>query len=436
MGDSHLVGGYNLRLLLDISSLSSAQLASREEDSDMTSMENGRSRYKIVKTDAELKLPWVMDQLASSCHVVHLPADVTEEELGRELRDADCLLMCYEPIRREVLESAQQLKGIVKYGVGIDAIDFSACYELGIPVVNIPDYATATVAEAAFALMIGLAKQHKAITRALDNNGWAWPEPEYLGWDLTGKTLGLVGLGKIGRAMARMAGHGFQMRLIAYDPYVSEEVMQELGVTKVDDLRSLLGESDVVSLHAVLNDETHHLIGREELMAMGPQSYLINVSRGALVDEAALTECLTTGKIAGAGLDVFSYEPLERDGKVEGPLYDLPNVLMTPHLAFYTHEALHRLEEETAARVLEILEQRPIRVSSHDPRLRSQDGFEHRVRLNRHRFSTLAGGCLVKLDDGVIDNHSDCSSSSRSSMAPSRLYIRKSSCPCSMLSRQ
>src|SRR5262249_55666822 len=140
--------------------------------------------------------------------------------------------------------------------------------------------------------------------------GWAWPVSQWLGHDLCEKTLGLVGLGRIGRNLARMAGAGFRMRLLGFDPYVSEEIMSGMGVQKCNRLSDLLSIADFVSLPAVLTPETRHLIGRKELEQMKPSAVLINVSRGALVDETALIDSLETHRIAGAGLDVFSQEPL------------------------------------------------------------------------------------------------------------------------------
>src|SRR5262249_50639644 len=154
--------------------------------------------------------------------------------------DADLLLMCYTPITERVIDAASRLKGIVKYGVGIDAIDIEAARRKRIPVVNIPEYAEETVAEAAFALMIALARKLGTIHCEMKSAGWAWPVREWLGNDLSGKTLGLVGLGRIGRNLARMAGAGFRMRLLGFDPYVSRDIMGGLGVQKCDQLSDLL----------------------------------------------------------------------------------------------------------------------------------------------------------------------------------------------------
>ncbi len=329
---------------------------------------------KAVRTDRELECPRVDAGLRSrGVNLVTLPEGIGEDALAREVADADLLLMCYTPVTARVIEAAGKLRGIVKYGVGIDAIDVEAARRRGVPVVNVPEYAEETVAEGAFALMIGLARKLGALHCEMQSEGWAWPTPRWMGQDLAGKTLGLVGVGRIGRSLARMAGLGFRMRVLGYDPYVDEETMRRAGVEKVAELGGILERSDFVSLHTVLNSETRHLIGREQLARMKRSGVLINVSRGAVVDEVALVEALVEGRIAGAGLDVFSQEPVTREGHPMSALYSMPQVLMTPHLTFYTQEAMDRLEEETLARCDELLEGRPVLVKSHDPRLRAQE---------------------------------------------------------------
>jgi len=289
-----------------------------------------------------------------------------------EVSGADLLLTCYTPITANVVQSASRLRGIVKYGVGIDSIDIEAANRRNIPVVNIPDYAEDTVAEGAFALMIALARKLGPLHCEMKEKGWVWPMPQWLGHDLAGKTLGLVGVGRIGRRMAQMAGAGFQMRVFGFDPFVDGETMRQVGVEKCGRLSDLLQISDFVSLHTVLNEDTRGLIGRPELALMKPSAVLLNVSRGALVDETALVEAIISGHLAGAGLDVFSQEPLVRSGHPLSKLFDLPNVLLTPHLTFYTHEAMDRLERETLERCEEILDGRPVTVKSLDRRLRNQ----------------------------------------------------------------
>ncbi|MCC7325548.1 MAG: hydroxyacid dehydrogenase [Burkholderiales bacterium] len=327
----------------------------------------------IVRTDRELEVPRVDAALRAAGHTLTLlPDGVSEDELIDALREADLLLMCYTPITARVIESAPRLKGIVKYGVGIDAIDIDAASARRIPVVNVPEYAEETVAEGAMALMIALAKRLKPIQRAMDGEGWIWPEAKWMGQDLSGKSLGLVGLGRIGRSVARMAGAGFRMRVLGFDPHAEASRFATAGVERCSELHSLLAQSDFVSLHSVLNDETRGMIGAGELAEMKPTAFLINVSRGALVDEAALLEALRSRRIAGAALDVFSREPLAKEGHPLAALYVMDNVIVFPHLTFFTHEAMQRLEDEALERCLEVLAGRPVNVKSRDPRLRAQ----------------------------------------------------------------
>jgi D-3-phosphoglycerate dehydrogenase len=329
-------------------------------------------RFKAIRTDRELACPDIDAGLrAAGCELVLLPEGVSEDALCAAVRDADILLMCYTPVSARVIDSAATLKGIVKFGVGIDAIDIAAAMARGIPVVNVPEYAEETVAEGAFALMIALAKRLMPVGREMAAHGWAWPAAQWLGLDLAGRTLGIVGTGKIGRSMARMAA-GFRMRVIGYDPHVSAEAMRAGGIEKVDALDALLEASDVVSIHAVLSADTRHLIGARELGLMKPSAHLINVSRGAIVDEAALVAALQEKRIAGAALDVFSREPLTQTGHPMSALYAMDNVILFPHLTFYTEEAMARLTDDTLARAREVLEGRPVLVKSHDPRLRMQ----------------------------------------------------------------
>jgi D-3-phosphoglycerate dehydrogenase len=266
-----------------------------------------------------------------------------------------------------------KLKAIVKYGVGIDAIDIEAAKRRKIPVVNIPEYAEETVAEGAFSLMIALAKKLIPLAKTIHRDGWAWPETRWLGCDLAGKTVGLVGTGRIGRSMARMAGAGFRARVLGYDPHVSAAAMREHHIEKCDDLNAMLVQSDFVSIHAVLNQDSYHLLGASELASMKADAFLINVSRGAIVDETALLTALKSGQIAGAGLDVYSQEPLAKSGHPLSELYAMDNVILFPHLTFYTAEAMYRLEEETLQRCFEALDGQPLVIKSRDPRLLGQE---------------------------------------------------------------
>jgi D-3-phosphoglycerate dehydrogenase len=328
---------------------------------------------KAVRTDRELEAPGIDAGLRGrGVDLVTLPDGIAEGELCEAVRDADLLLMCYTPITARVIESAPRLKGIVKYGVGIDAIDIPAAMRRGIPVVNVPEYAEETVAEGAFALLIALAKRLLAIGRAVQDEGWIWPAQRWLGTDIAGKTLALIGAGRIGRSMARMAGQGFRARVLGFDPHVGADEMAACGIEKMNDLGAMLAAADFVSIHCVLSAATRRLIGASELARMKPTAILVNAARGAIVDETALVAAIVDGRIAGAGLDVYSQEPLARSGHPLSPLYGRDNVILFPHLTFFTREAMQRLEDDTLARCFEILDGRPVRIRSQDPRLRAQ----------------------------------------------------------------
>ena len=327
--------------------------------------------FKVVRTDRELEMQRVDAVLREAgAELVLLPDGTPEAELARETAAADLLLMCYARISERVIRSATRLKAIVKYGVGIDAIDIDAARACGIPVVNVPAYAEETVAEGAFAMLMALFKRFKPIHHAMQAEGWIWPEPRWLAGDLSGKTLGLVGLGRIGRSMARMAA-AFRMPVLAYDPFLAPAAWPP-GVRRCDTLEALLAASDAVSIHCVLNAQTRGLIGPAQLACMKPTAFLVNVSRGEIVDEAALLQALLAGRLGGAALDVYGREPLSRQGHPLSALYDLQNVILWPHLSFYTREAMQRLEDETLARCFEALRGEPLTVSSQDPRLRAQ----------------------------------------------------------------
>ena len=327
--------------------------------------------FKVVRTDRELEMVRVDDALRTAgAQLVLLPDGTPEEVIAREVADADLLLMCYARITRRILLGASRLRAVVKYGVGIDAIDIDTARERGIPVVNVPAYAEETVAEGAFMLLMGLMKRVKPIQRAMEREGWVWPEARWLGHDLAGRTLGLVGLGRIGRSMARMA-LGFRMRVLAFDPH-ADEATWPAEVGRLATLEQMLPRCDAVSVHCVLNAATQGLLGAAELAQMRAGAVLVNVSRGEIVDEAALLATLQRGHLGGAALDVYGQEPLTREGHPLSALYDMDNVLLWPHLTFYTHEAMQRLADETLARCAEALRGEPVTVHSTDPRLRAQ----------------------------------------------------------------
>jgi D-3-phosphoglycerate dehydrogenase len=316
---------------------------------------------KILRTDAELFiLEREMATLGAVAEVVTTNS-TDAGELARLAADATIILTCYIDIPAQVIDGARNLKGIVKYGVGTDNIDLEAATRNGVAVANCPDYGSDTVADHAFALLIDLARNLRRIDDVMRAEAWVWPLPQYLGLDLSGKTLGLLGLGRIGRAMARRGG-GFGMERIACDPYIGEDVARADGVTLVS-FDELLARSDFLSVHCVHTPETRGLLGEAAFRAMKESAFLINVSRGAIVDEDALVRTLKEGGLAGAGLDVFPHEPLTSDY----PLLGMDNVILTPHLAWWTKEAFDRVEQDTLVNVMEILEgKRPRRLKNTD----------------------------------------------------------------------
>ena len=309
-------------------------------------------KQKIVRTDPNMRI--IEDHLADLSRLAQVVTvdGYDEEALMREVVDADIILTCYEPITARVIGAAKRLKGIVKNGVGVDNIDVAAATARGIPVVHCPDYGSDTVADHCFALLMALARKVVLLNNTMKRKGWMWPEPQYQGVDIKGKTIGIIGLGRIGTAMARRC-QGFGMKIVAYDPYVDQ------NPTGWDDLsfvalNELLGCSDFIAPLCVLTDETNGMIGQEEFAIMKKSMFLIDVSRGAIVDKTALIEALEQGRIAGAGFDVFPDEPLQPNNHLLG----MDNVIVSPHLAFYTREAWVRLERDTLAGVTALLEGR------------------------------------------------------------------------------
>ena len=343
-------------------------------------------KIKIVRTDSEGLYPSLDAGVRAMDNVelVLLPEDgTTEDQLVDACADATILLHCYTPVTERVIANAPKLRAVVKYGVGIDKVDIDACIAHGVAVCNVPEYGDETVAEGAFHLLLGLAKQCAPLRRRMDAAAWAWPTEAWLGRDLAGMAVGLVGFGKIGAKFARMA-HGFRMRVLAYDPHVSQGAVDARAwtddalapgtITMVDGLDDLLAHSDAVSVHAVSNAETRGLLGARELALLRPSALAVNVSRGEIWDEGAVVDAVLNGRLAGVGADVFCSEPITADGHAFSPLVGHPRALLTPHFAFWTAEARDRLCAEALERCAEALEGKPLRVLSHDPRLLAQAG--------------------------------------------------------------
>ena len=305
---------------------------------------------KIVLTDAKMSmLRTVWSQLNALGDVTVTDND-NEDTLIKEVVDADLIITRSAAITRRVIGAGKNLKAILKWGVGLDTIDIAAATEGRLPVCHCPFYGAGTVADYAFALMISLARKLVPLVTATRDKGWIWPDSSHnwAGVDLEGKTIGLIGFGRIAQKMAKRCA-GFDMEIKIYDPRLAEPPADFKHV-ELTTLEDLLCKSDFVSVHAVLTPQNRGLIGAKELSLMKSSAFLINTARGALVQQEALLNALRRMQIAGAALDVFESEPLDESN----PFYGLDNII-TPHVAYYTREATERLDREcyySARRIL------------------------------------------------------------------------------------
>jgi D-3-phosphoglycerate dehydrogenase len=272
----------------------------------------------------------------------------SEEELTHEIKDMDGILMTSKVrITPKVIDAGGKLKVISKYGVGVDTIDVEYATKRGILVCYTPGVNSDAVAEHTFGLILATLRKIPQSMASLRQGGWR--EEKFLGDELTGATVGIIGFGNIGFRLAKKLA-GFEIRLLVYDPYVPNEKIEKARGEKVD-LPALLRQSEIVSLNLALTSETFHLIGENELRQMKSTSYLINTARGPLVDEKALYRALQEGWITGAGLDVFEEEP----AKMDNPLFSLDNVVVTPHLGGSTYKARKRLVIMAVENLLRVL---------------------------------------------------------------------------------
>lgn len=260
--------------------------------------------------------------------------EVSPEKLLRVIQEYDGLVVrSRTKVTAEVLERAERLKVISRAGVGVDNIDIPAATKKGVMVVNAPAGSTQSVAELTVALMLALARRIPAADGSL--KGGRWEKSRLQGVELCGKTLGLVGCGRIGSKVADIC-LGLGMSVLAFDPYLREDTAAEKSI-RLTSLDEVLEESDFVSIHAALTDETRHMIGKAAFQKMKRTAYLVNCARGPIVDEQSLVEALKEGQIAGAGLDVFEKEP-----PLGSPLLELENVVLTPHIGASTQEGQRR----------------------------------------------------------------------------------------------
>lgn len=273
-----------------------------------------------------------------------------EDTLVELARDVDGILTCFAKVTERVVRAADKCVVIGRYGVGVDNIDVDTATELGIAVTYVPDYCIPEVSDHVMAMLLAWNRRIVFFDRATKTKGWG---AEGLGMRimrLEGKKLGIVGFGRIGQAVADRA-RAFGLQVLVADPFVTAEAAQNAGAVKMD-LLELLAESEFVTLHSPLIPQTQGMIGTNEFAQMRSDAFLINAARGGLIDEDALHTALTSGQIAGAGLDVL----VDLDPPIDNRISQLENVIITPHTAFFSQEAVLELEERAAGEVVSVFQ--------------------------------------------------------------------------------
>ncbi len=284
--------------------------------------------------------------------VVKEKLGLKKEELLKEIPPYDILIVRSETkVDKDIINAGKNLKLIARAGVGVDNIDVEHATKKGIIVVNSPGGNTISAAEHTIAHMLNLARCISAAHQSLKNG--KWERKKFIGQELNGKTLGIIGLGKVGTAVAKLAS-SFNMRVIGYDPYVNEEHAQSCGI-ELQSFDAVISQSDFITFHIPHNKKTHHLISEAEIKKMKDGVKIINCARGGLIDEKALFEALKSGKVSGAALDVFEQEPV-----LNSPLLTLENVVATPHLGASTNEALLAVTRDIATQIRLFVDQKPL----------------------------------------------------------------------------
>jgi D-3-phosphoglycerate dehydrogenase / 2-oxoglutarate reductase len=306
-------------------------------------------KFKVVVTDYEFQTLAPEKEVLSLLDVEFVAAQChTEEEVIAVCKDADAIINQYAPISTKVIESLENCKVISRYGVGVNTIDVDTATQKGIVVGNVTDYSVDEVSDHAFALLLALARKVVKLNSEVKNGVWNFNLGKPI-FRLRGRILGLVGLGRIPQALAKKA-QSFGLSIIAYDPYIPQEVANQLNI-KLVELNDLFKESDYISVHAPLTKDTRGLISDEQLNLAKKDLFIINTARGPVIDESALIRALQAGKITGAGLDVTEYEPIQPDN----PLLKMENVIITPHVAWYSEQSEIELKRKTAQNVADVL---------------------------------------------------------------------------------
>jgi D-3-phosphoglycerate dehydrogenase len=307
----------------------------------------------IAVTDSVFpSLDPAMAALAQLEPEMRMAKSASAEDILAVARDADAVLVTYAKMTGDLIRQLKRCKAIGRFGIGVDNIDLPAAAEMGITVTYVPDYCVREVSDHAMALLLALARKIPFSNKLVQSGRWEMPAVVPL-HRLDGRVLGLVGFGNIPRRLAPKA-QAFGMRVVTHDPYVAPDVLQAAGVEGVDFDR-LLAISDYVSIHAPLTPATRGLFGAETFAKMKPGALLVNTARGPLIDEEALVAALKAGQIGGAALDVVPTEPLPKNS----PLIGHDDIILSPHTAFYSEEALAELQTKCASDVARVLRGEP-----------------------------------------------------------------------------
>lgn len=278
----------------------------------------------------------------------------SEDDLIEAARTCDAVMNQYARVGARTIAAMTRCKVIARYGVGVDIVDVEAATRAGVLVTNVRDYCTEEVADHAIALWLACARRLVEYDRATHQGIWRWQSGQPI-HRLRGRTLGIVSFGKIGQAIAVRA-RVFGVEIIVYDPYVSPETLAAFGVSQVGK-DELLARADILMMQVPMTPETHHFLGEAEFAAMRGGAIVINTGRGPTIDNKALYHALISGKVLAAGLDDPEEEPAKRAGwdPADNPIFSLPNVLVTPHSAYYSEESIRSAREVAASEVARVL---------------------------------------------------------------------------------
>ena len=301
-------------------------------------------RPRVLVTENIHAVGW--ETLKKEADAVAWPGQ-EKQPLLEAVKDAQAILVRVAKLTPEVIQAAPHLKVIGKHGVGYDNINIPAATARGVIVTNTPLANSMSVAEHALALLLAVARRIGESERDLVR-GAVRAQKVYQGVELSGKVMGVIGLGSAGLRLARMTGNGLGMRVLGFDPY--KEPWPD-GIERCREVGPLLAQADFISIHVPLTKETTNLIGRDALPKMKSTAILVNTARGGIVDEAAVADAVKAGRLAGAGLDVVVDEPL----KPSHPLNGVPNIILTPHMAGVTEEAMMRMAQDAAEDILRVL---------------------------------------------------------------------------------